>query len=184
MQRLLCLSLISLAAAGCSDDGTCGPGAAPTSGLTASNADVTLVYGDLTFLAGNDCPDPTAPEGVVSLSLEGFQADGGAGRITLCIPRPDLLMSGARTLGTTAAKADVQIIDLNGEVASCAYTFDSARAPTGTATATGVCANGNDPAGFALALDGGVSLTRTCGTMVDTIDVTLAGEVAIAERPL
>jgi hypothetical protein len=93
-------------------------------------------------------------------------------------------MSGARTLGTTAAKADVQIIDLNGEVASCAYTFDSARAPTGTATATGVCANGNDPAGFALALDGGVSLTRTCGTMVDTIDVTLAGEVAIAERPL
>jgi hypothetical protein len=184
MQRSLCLSVISaaLAASGCGDD-TCGPGGAPSRGLTASSTDATLVFGDLTFLAGNDCPDPDAPAGVISLSLEGFQTDGGAGRITLCIPRPDLLMSGARTLGTPTSTADVRIIDLNGTAASCTFAFDSSRAPTGSATATGVCSNGIDPAGFALSIDAAVTLRRTCGAAVDTIDVTLAGEVAIAERP-
>lgn len=182
MQRSLCLSLISaaLAASGCSDD-ACGPGGASSTGLTASSADVTLAYGGLTFLAGNDCPDPDVFPDIISLSLEGFQT-GGAGRITLCVPRPDRLMSGNRTLGDSMSMADVRIIDLNGDVGGCAYTFDDARPPTGTATATGVCANGTDPAGFALALDGVVSLTRTCGAVSDTIEVTLAGEVAVAER--
>lgn len=156
---------------------------APSSGLTASSADVTLVYGNLTFLAGNDCPDPDVFPDIISLSLEGTETSGGEGRITLCIPRPDRLMDGLRTLGDFDSSADIQIIDLNGEADGCTFTFDDTRIPTGGGTAAGVCDNGNDPAGFALALDGAIGLRRDCNGTVDTIGVTLTGRVAVTERP-
>jgi len=168
------------AGAGCSDD-TCGPGGAPATGLVAAGDQVTLTYGNLSGLAGNDCPDPSAPEGVISRSIEGTQTDG-TGLITLCVPRPDLLMSGPRTLGTITSQADVRIVDLQGMASGCTFTLDSSQQPTGTATATGVCADGADPAGFALALDGSVTLRRTCGATVDTVTVTLSGTVAVGSR--
>ncbi|MDX2087830.1 MAG: hypothetical protein SFX73_08270 [Kofleriaceae bacterium] len=181
----LAIGALAVGLAGCSDDdGTCGTGGAPSSGLTASSADVTLVYGDLTFLAGNDCPDLTVFPDIISLSLEGRQTNGGDGLITLCIPRPDLLMDGVRTLGDFMSNADIQIIDLNGEDASgCTYAFDSTRIPTGGGTGAGVCDNGNAPAGFALSLDGAISLRRTCNGTTDTVGVTLVGRVAVTERP-
>jgi hypothetical protein len=166
-------------AAGCGDD--CGPGGAPASGIVASSDMVTLTYGDLSGLLGNDCPDPAAPEGVISLSVEGHQS-GGTGRLTFCIPRPDLLLEGDRALGTATSNADVRIIDVSGMANNCTFTFDSSRLPTGAAQATGVCANGDSPDGFALSIDAAISLRRTCGTVIDTVAVTLRGRVAVSRR--
>lgn len=173
----------ALGAAGCSDD-TCGPGGASPAGLAASSDAVTLTYGNLSSLLGNDCPDPAAPEGVISLSIEGRQSGDPLGLITLCIPRPDLLMEGDRSLGTITSTADVRIVDLRGNADGCAYTLDSTQPPTGSARATGVCDNGDSPAGFALSLDGAATLRRTCGTTTDSVPVTLRGQVAISRRAL
>ena len=180
------LALAGLAAAaalgstGCSD--ACGPDGAPRDGLLASSDLVTLSYGGLSGLVGNDCPDPAAPAGVISLSIEGRQTDDPAGLVTLCIPRPDLLMEGDRALGTTLSNADVRIIDLRGNANGCSFVLDTTRQPTGAAQATGVCDNGDSPDGFALAVDGAVSLRRTCGATTDTVDVTLRGRVAVSRR--
>ncbi|HWU90952.1 MAG TPA: hypothetical protein VN253_26985 [Kofleriaceae bacterium] len=175
----LAAAAAALPGAGCSDD--CGPGGAPSAGLVAAGDMVTLSYGDLSGLLGNDCPDPAAPEGVISLSVEGRQT-AGPGLITFCIPRPDLLLEGDRTLGTPTSTADVRIIDVSGAADNCTFAFDSARPPTGTAQATGVCTNGDSPAGFALSVDGAISLRRTCGATMDTVAVTLRGRVAVARR--
>jgi hypothetical protein len=166
---------------GCGDD-ACGPGGAPETGLVASSDMVTLSYGALTGLLGNDCPAPDAPEGVISLSVEGRQTGSPSSLITLCIPRPDLLMQGDRTLGTATSNADVRIIDLTGDADGCTFTLDSTRPPTGGVQATGVCDNGDSPDGFAIAFDAAISLRRTCGTTVDTVAVTLRGRVAVARR--
>ncbi|HWO25346.1 MAG TPA: hypothetical protein VNO30_41685 [Kofleriaceae bacterium] len=183
------LAIAGLAAAavigapGCSDD-PCGPGGAPSTGLVASSDTVTLGYGNLSGLLGNDCPDPAAPAGVISLSIEGRQTDDAAGLITLCVPRPDLLLDGDRTLGTTLSSADIRIIDLRGNASGCSFTLDTTRPPTGAAQATGVCDNGDSPAGFALSVDGALSLQRTCGGTMDIVSVTLRGKVAVSRRAM
>jgi hypothetical protein len=176
-------AVVPFGPAGCSDD-TCGPGDAPRTVQVAAGDTVSVSYGELSGLLGNDCPAPGAPAGVISLSIEGRQTDDPAGLITLCVPRPDLLMEGARSLGTTLSAADVRIIDLQGKASGCSFTLDTAQPPTGTAQATGVCDNGDSPAGFALTLDGAISLRRTCGATVDTLQATLRGQVAISRRAM
>lgn len=167
---------------GCPSDGdSCGPDGAPASGLTASNgSDITLTYGNLSSLSGNDCPAADAPSGVISLSIEGTQV-GGTGLVTFCIPRPDLLADG-RALGTTASMGQLRVIDFSGMANNCTFALDGTVPPTGTGTGTGVCKNGTDPAGFALELAGTISLRRTCGATVDTVSLTLAGKVAVTSR--
>lgn len=174
--------VLALAAgsAGCGDD-ECGPMGAESAALIASSAEVTLTYGGLSALAGNDCPAVDPPAGVVSLSVEGTQTDG-TGLITFCIPRPDLLESGMRTLGTSLSMADVRIFDVSGSANNCTFTLDSTRPPTGFAGALGVCGNGTDGAGFGIDFDGAISLRRTCGSTIDTVAVTLTGLVAVAKR--
>jgi hypothetical protein len=150
-------------------------------GITASNgSDITLTYGNLSSLSGNDCPASDAPSGVISLSIEGMQV-GGTGLITLCIPRPDLLADG-RTLGTTGNMGQLRAIDFSGMANGCTFTLDTSMPPTGTGTGTGVCKNGTDAAGFALELAGTINLRRTCGAAVDSVALTLAGKVAVSSR--
>jgi len=177
------LSITSLAAAsavgGCSDD-ACGPSGAPEVGLVASGSAVTLTYGHLTAGRNNDCPASDAPSGVVSLTLQGIQTDG-AGRLTLCVGRPDRLAGQALALGLDAS-SPVQIVDFAGAASNCTLAIDRATPPTGTASASGVCGNGGDPAGFALVLDGAATLTRTCGATVDAVPVTIRGRVAVASQ--
>ena len=170
-------SLVFLGGASCSDD-ECGPMGAPKDGLTASSVEVTLSYGNLLSRAGSDCPVADAPPGVIALTIEGRQTDG-TGFITLCIPRPDLLELGNRSLGHTSSTADIRIIDVEGTANNCSYSIDQTRPPTGKGAGLGVCANGTDQAGFAIDLDGAISLRRTCGTTVDTIAVKLAGKIAV-----
>ena len=180
MRRLLFLSIISgLALSGCGDDGNCGPGDASPTGLAVSSVDVTLMYGNMTSGANNDCRDPMAPDGVISLTIDGTQTDA-AQIITLCIPRPDLLMVGdPMPIGT-----GIRIIDLLGEKDGCTYAFESTRPVTGTVAAIGMCDNGTNDAGYALSFDGNISLRRMCPTMSDTIAVGISGKVAVAQKML
>jgi hypothetical protein len=173
-------STFAVGCAGCGDD-ECGPMGAEPAALVASSAEVTLTFGGLSALAGNDCPAVDPPAGVVSLSVEGTQTDG-TGLITFCIPRPDLLDSGRRNLGTSLSMADVRIFDLSGSFNNCTFTLDSTRPPTGFAAGLGVCGNGTDSAGFGIDFDGAVSLRRTCGATIDTVAVTLTGLVAVTKR--
>ena len=176
LRSLFLLTTSSLVVAACGDD-TCGPGSAQGAGLLASSADVVLNYGSLTSGPNNDCPDAAAPAGVTSLTIQGAQV-GGPGLLTLCIGRPDLLASGPLQLGT-----EVRIIDLNGEANSCQYAFESARPVQGTASTSGLCDNGKNSAGYALTVDGALSLKRTCNTAIDTIAVTFDGTVAVEATP-
>jgi hypothetical protein len=173
----------SAAAPGCSDD-ACGTSGAPRTGLVAAGDSVSLEFGELSSLLGNDCPDPAAPAGVISLSIEGRQTGDPAGLITLCVPRPDLLMEGDRALGTATSTADVRIIDLRGSSNNCTLSLDTAQPPSGAAQATGVCDNGDSPDGFALVLDAALSLRRTCGATTDAVAATLRGRVAVARRAI
>lgn len=182
--RSLCLSSTSLAlllAAGCSDDAECGPGTAPADGITATEGGETLTFGGLQSLQGNDCPDPAAPSGVISVAIAGDQI-GGTGRITLCVPRPDQLNEGQRSVGLALSDADIRIIDLKGTSGACAYTLDNTVAPTGTGGSTGVCDAAADPAGYALTLDAQVTVKRTCGDVMDTAVVALTGTASVAYR--
>jgi hypothetical protein len=167
--------------AGCGDGENCGPGTASKTGLTATGDNVALTWGTLTSGLNNDCPDSAAPAGVVSVTIFGFQS-GGAGSITLCVSRPDLLADGSQTLGHDAASAQVRIVDLNGDADICTYTIDRSKPVTGTATASGLCDNGSDPAGFAVTLDATLSFTRDCGTTTDSVEVMLRGSNAVATQ--
>jgi hypothetical protein len=167
----------SAALAGCGDD-SCGPGGAPDTGLIAGSDAVTLTYGALTAGLNNDCPAPDAPAGVVSLTIIGMQT-GGSGLVTLCVARPDLLATQAQGLGLDLS-APVQVVDVIGTADGCSFKIDPSQPASGSATSSGLCGNGSDAAGFALVLDGSLSLTRTCGATVDSIRIALHGRVAVA----
>jgi len=169
-----------LLAAGCGDSAdSCGPGGAPATGLVANRDAVTLTYGNLVAGRNNDCPASDAPAGVISLTIHGTQSDG-SGQLTLCIARPDLLAKQAQALGGDVAGTPVRVIDIAGTATNCSFDLDRSQPVTGSATASGLCGDGVDPAGFALVLDGALALTRTCGQAVDSLSVTLRGRVAVA----
>jgi hypothetical protein len=177
------LSIISLAfvlALGAcdDDDASCGPDNAPDTGIVATDGTATLTFGNLVSGLNNDCPAADAPAGVVSVSIAGVQTDG-TGLFTICVGRPDLLASQALDLGVDTAGVEVRIVDVTGTADNCTYDFNSTTPPTGTASATGLCDNADNPAGFALVLDGGVTLSRTCGATVDDVTMTLRGRVAV-----
>lgn len=172
---------VSVALAACSSGGNakpdayCGTGGASPTGLSATAGAATLTYGNLTGGLNNDCPDAMAPAGVISMTIEG-QQQGGSGLITFCIKRPDLL-PGGQALGT-----QVKVVDVTGAGAGCTFILDNAGTPSGTVSSTGECNNGSASTGFALVVDGTVSLSRTCGTTTDTITATLSGTVAVAAQ--
>jgi len=117
---------------------------------------------------------------VIPLTIAGMQTDAGStGLITLCIGRPDLLAGQPLALGAEPS-TDVHVVDLNGSAGGCTVTVNRGSPPGGTASASGLCGNGSDAAGFALTIDATVALTRTCGSTVDTVPVTLHGRVAVA----
>ncbi len=177
MSRSLFLSAISAAAlAGCSDP-ACGPGSAAVVFTVTNGSDVTLQYGEVVSSANNDCPDPSAPSGVVSLTVNATQM-GGTDLVTFCIPRPDKLAKTPGQLGT-----DVKVVDFNGTANSCTLTLDTLAPPSGTVAADGMCSNGTNKAGYALAFGGHVVLTRNCNGTNDMVPVTISGTVAVTAMP-
>jgi hypothetical protein len=179
---LVATLVLALAGPGCSDPASCGPGTAPVGGLTANAGGVTWSYGALSASANNDCPAADAPAGVISLTISGT-VSGGSDPISLCVPRPDLLGSGARTLGVDLGSGDVRVVDLRGSGGGCTYAFDRTVPPTGAVSAAGVCANGTDPMGFALTFNATIGLKQTCETVVTSVSATVTGTTAVAGPP-
>ena len=166
--------------AACDDAPACGPGTLATDAIVATSGADTMTYGEFRAGANNDCP---AQDGSTVTSLTIFSAQpGGSGHLNLCIPRPDLLTAGDRTIGLDQVGGDIRIVDFKGSTAGtpgCTYAIDRAQPPTGTGHATGLCDAGTSAAGFALTLSGGATMTRTCGTQVDTVLVTIAGTTSV-----
>jgi hypothetical protein len=177
MWRSLFLLATSLSVAACSDDASCGPGSAAATFAVGNGSDVMLTYGDLTSSANNDCPAADAPSGVVSLTVNATQT-GGSSVVTFCIPRPDTLASAGGQLGT-----DVKVVDFNGTADTCTLTLNTLAPPSGTVNADGVCKNGQDKAGYALAFNGHLVLNRSCSGANDMVPVTLSGTVAVSASP-
>ena len=174
--------LAALAGGGCGDDGaTCGPGAAPAAGLTITVDGEVVTYGGFTSSINNDCT--IAGSGVISVSVHGTQV-GGTGALTLCLPRPDLLGGDPVPLAPTRLPPDpadrVHLVDASATLAAgCTLARDPAAAPAATATFTGYCAGGADPAGYALAVSGTVGLKRTCLAGTTSVTGAVDGTVAV-----
>jgi hypothetical protein len=173
MWRLLSLSAISVLVAACSDDASCGPGSAAATFEVSNGSDVMLTYGGLTSSAAHDCNST----GVTSLTINAFQTDTQS-TVTFCIPAPDMLAKTPGQFGT-----DVKVIDFNGMANNCTLTLDSLAPPSGTVTADGMCDNGTNKAGYALAFNAHLVLNRMCATSNDTVPVTLSGTVAVSAMP-
>lgn len=172
---LLALSL----SVNCSDP--CGPGGAAPNGLRATTVDGSLnvAYTAMTAGANNDCPDPAMPpgEGVISLTIEGKE-EGAVAPIVFCVPRPDKLQNGALSWGQ-----DFQVIDVMAQANGCNYTVVRPVDAAGTASVSGMCDNGVNKAGFALTVDGSVTLLKRCTGMPDAnVRVTLRGTIAVAPQ--
>ena len=178
MSRLLFrLTTSAVLAAGCHTDETCGIGAAADS-IPLTGSGLTVTYDTFAGGANNDCPDPNAPAGVVSITIEAKQSGGTpADFLTLCIPRIDELSQGGAFGGPTSG--DVRFIDVDGTSGNCTISLDATTAPTGTASASGVCANGTDSRGFALTLDGTISVEKNCAGAIELTTMTVSGTVAV-----
>ena len=179
MSRLpfLLTTSAAVAFASCKTDSeTCGIGDATTT-IAATGAGLTFTYGSLMGGANNDCPDPNAPEGVVSITIQAQQTDG-TGFMTLCIPRIDELEQSGGVIGGTTT-GDVRVVDVDGMSSGCSITAASGMMASGTASAAGVCSNGTDPAGFALTLDAMIPVEKTCAGVVQVTTLTLSGTVAV-----
>ena len=174
--KIICTVLLLALAAGCPADDTCGPGDAPGDGMLLSGSGVEVRYHQAIGAVNNDCPDPAAPEGVISLTISMTQVSG-ADQITLCVGRPDRLTE-TLTLGT-----DVEVVDVGGESGGCILSRNTTTPASGTVRADGICENGTDPAGFALEIQGQVSVDRDCSGSVDTLRLDLVGLISVGPDP-
>ena len=176
---LLSTSVLWLAACP-GDDTVCGFGDAPVDGIVVAGGGDSFEYGGFQAGANNDCP---AEDGVVSVTVFGAQTDGNA-FLTLCLPRPDLIESGVAYELTPDLQpvpdADrVQVIDVDADHEDdCAWSINGT--PSGTASFEGLCGDGVDPAGFAMTLDGAITLREDCpATPPVDVAVTLTGTVRV-----
>lgn len=193
--RFLSSTSALLLLGGCpGDDTVCepGPGDGPADGLTVSAEGTTITYASLASGANNDCPFVGSPEGVISVTIGGAQSSpAGVGVISFCLPQPDLLVGGGEfplDADNHPAREDdrVHVIDVEATIsADCRWVHDPEDPPDGTATFTGFCANGTDPAGFGLTLEGWVPVTERCTGLPDReLDVRLEGTVAVQAEQL
>jgi hypothetical protein len=178
---LAAVALAGLLAACNGDEDTCGPGDAPSDGITITGPNVALTYDEFDFGQNNDCPEAGAPSGVISVTIHASQV-GGALPLTFCFGRPDLLAEGPLDLGQDDPGVEFRVVDASGMDASCTYEIDTTAPITGTASTEGLCNNGAGPDGFALILDGDLTLKRTCGATMDTVAVSIAGRVAVVPQ--
>ena len=169
--------------ASCSPSDSCGQGTASPTGLTvrgnigANNALAIINYADLVAGQNNDCPDPNAPAGVISLTVEGEQLLDTP-KVSFCISRPDLLGTKTLQIGTDVVFNALE--SNNAGAVGCSLSLPLHATTSGTVTATGVCDNGIGPEGFAITFNGMATLQRTCGTTVDMVMMNIVGTAAVS----
>jgi hypothetical protein len=173
--HLALASVVTLAAAGCGDD-DCGPGDVPAIGLFVDTGASQLSYGDGTSSPNNDCPTAGSP---TSLTVDVFQVDPAPAQersLVLCLPRPEALGDAPVDI---ADDTQVLVIDVFADEDDCLISIDRSRQVSGTATFTGFCENGTDPAGYALGIDAEIPAIRSCPGGDEPIDLAVSGEVAL-----
>lgn len=175
MRTALVASLAALAgAAGCGDDAACGPADTPADAITMTVDGVELGYGAFTSSPNNDCPDPDGP---TSLTLAGEQIEpeqtGFA--LTFCLPRPDRITADPIPIDDDR----VEVVDVSGQIDGCQIARDSGEAATGTITFIGYCADGLEPAGYAIELSATFPGTRTCAGVDEPVDLVLSGSASV-----
>jgi hypothetical protein len=177
MRLIILTALLAATLPACGEP--CGPGDAPASGVTGSAEGETVAYGQFTTSPNNDCSVAGHP---TSLTLDGIQTDPAASpplHLTFCLPRPDQI-DGEVALDDLER---IEVIDLFAEMGDCFLALDRTVAPTGTITFDGYCADGTDPAGYAIRFDGTVGGTLSCpdgdGGADRSVTVTLGGEAAV-----
>jgi len=173
--RLPTEALVIIAVLGCGcggDDATCGPaGAEP--GITVATATVSATFSTFTASANNDCPNVGSPTAV---TIAGSQ-DGASGSIILCLSRPENVGSSAIDVDFSGA---LQLVSVSAQL-DCPVVVDRSQPLDLKATFEGFCADGVDPAGFTLALDGQVAMRKQCnGQAEEAITVTVSGSAPVA----
>ena len=150
--------------------------AAPTSSTLSRVAPTT--FGNIVAGFNNDCPPADPPRDLISLTLEGEQADTGL-PFTLCVERPDTLNS-ALALGIAVQHSSLDLRHhRHGERLHVPL---RQRRPTDRHGHRHWRLRQPRRSGGlrALVLDGTVSLERTWGATVDNVTATLSGRVAVA----
>jgi hypothetical protein len=175
--RLRIELLLALVAIGCGGDGggeECGPGDEPTGGVALDR----VTFDDFHSSANNDCTP--AGGGPTSLTVQGAQVDPAdpARFLVLCLPRPDRIEGAAIPL---TDEDRVQLIDLTAtDPDGCRLDLDRSRLQEGTITFSGFCADGTDPAGYAIGFTAAVPLLRSCdGGEAEPIEAELGGRAAV-----
>lgn len=171
----------ALALPACDGGSKCGtdhPAGATAALITADGE--TFSYGQ--FIAGenNDCPPAggSTADGV-SVTILGKQ-EATAFPLTLCLPRPKKIGSGALDL---ANPDQVQLQDTSAKAQTgCSYTKFPGATPSGTVTFDGFCTT--DGVAYNMTLAGQVMGIRSCpqdgGPPVQTqVTLTLAGTVLV-----
>jgi hypothetical protein len=172
-----------LAAPGCGDDDSCGPGDEDAPGITVEAAAVT--FGNFAASANNDCP-PSAGEHPTSITIQGEQTSPEVpGQfLVLCLPRPDLIDDQPVSFSDGER---LELVDLFGQDGSgCGIRFDDTAEPGSAAvTFSGFCDNGTSESGFAITLSGNLPITRSCDGDPPTADTSaLSGRAEVAASTL
>ena len=157
----------------CGGDGkTCGPGDAPADGVVAMVGSATATYGNFTFGLNGDC-------GSESVSTFATQTDAtGVLRFDLCVEHPDQLAQGL-ALGPDEQNAGVpvHVVDFEGLRGRLHVRHRSQPRRPARRRQGRYCGGAH---GFALSVTGSIPVTRTCGSTVDQITMTIAGSAAVA----
>lgn len=173
MRRLLAPLFLLLLLSACNGgDDDCGPGA-DTASITLG----AITYDGFASSPNNDCT-PVQGQEPTSITIAGEQSDpAGTGFLVLCLPRPDMIEAGQPI--PLDDEELVQVIDLLGrDPADCGVSADDVS--QATITFTGYCDDGLHEAGYAIALEGTVPVTVTCGDQDPVTDeLDLAGTAAV-----
>jgi hypothetical protein len=179
--RVIVVSLVC-ALAGCGgDDSACGPTNTSPAGLSVAGSGTNLFFAELMAGANNDCT-PTGSD-VISLTIQGTQTDG-VGFVTFCIPQPQKLTTGLALGSDVPGDEPAAILEdlVAATTDGCTYSFDPTTGVTGTVRATGICDDGTNAAGFALAVSATLAMTGSGGASCGTLDVQLAGTAKVAHQ--
>jgi len=154
---------------GCGSSKTCGASPAAQEGL------------------GVGVPEESGPQEWTVNSMTAHRNDQCAGSDNLTIDAPGIVTFCVPDAGKLEAGVDLgtaTVLAFNDPFKICSMTLDPARPPTGRLTASGLCDDGTDPAGFALVVEANVPVIRKCGAGQRTayVAATLSGIVVV--KPL
>lgn len=169
----------AIALAGCGGGsgggGECGPDIA-TGVMTATDADdtVALELDNFVALPADQCPDPAAPEGTISLTIRGSHVESG-GAFVICVPRPDRLQATGH-----AGAGEIELSGFEATQDGCSFEPSPGAGGFGGLDVGGFCDGGADPAGFRMSTSIQISTRRDCAGTVTTVQLLFAGTVEVA----